>query len=358
MNTTASNKRRFALWKCLVLFASVAMVTVSVGTFLTRPAHPLVEPLSTPETQRLAALNESRELSLESRAWAQDKSTALDALTRSSWQEMADLLEVQARALLHPNGPEFDQERFDAGLESNGSTPSPTAFAAKYKTPGELVVAIRNSGANLLKESLGQEPGMARTFASAGVSRSFASVTLAKLAKLSNVSDPRFAGFTKVPACSGTPVAAPAATGAAAAIASAVQSEQRSIYLYQVALTRLAPEMQNYAQKGLTAHQETLQQALALATAQCVIPSPAQPGYALPSGFTADPVQGLAGVEKAALEPYVDAVALSEGSTREWAESILYASYQRSSAWAGTQEALPGLNVDVKSLPALPSFGP
>ncbi|MCU1530953.1 MAG: hypothetical protein JWO49_524 [Arthrobacter sp.] len=143
-----------------------------------------------------------------------------------------------------------------------------------------------------------------------------------------------------------------------AALATAVRTEGEAVYGYQVALTRLSGESAKSASEQLARHEALLSGAEALSRLHCSAIPPREPGYTLGQSFLASPVTGLAGLEAATLPVYGDLVALSEGTTRQWAISALLGAAGRSALWGADTGALPGLTADPAAFPPLPALSP
>lgn len=137
-----------------------------------------------------------------------------------------------------------------------------------------------------------------------------------------------------------------------------VKTEAETVYGYQVALARLAGSAAGTASKLLARHEAVLAEAEALSQAQCANIPPREAGYTLGPLFLESPAAGLGSLEAGTLPVYGDLVALSDGSTRQWAISGLLAAANRAALWGADTGPLPGIVVDTAQLPQLPEVSP
>lgn len=101
-----------------------------------------------------------------------------------------------------------------------------------------------------------------------------------------------------------------------------------------------------------------LAEAEALSRAQCVDIPPREAGYTLGPLFLEAPAAGLGSLEAGTLPVYGDLVALSDGSTRQWAIAGLLAAANRAAKWGTDSGPLPGIVVDTAQLPELTPDSP
>lgn len=137
-----------------------------------------------------------------------------------------------------------------------------------------------------------------------------------------------------------------------------VKTEAETVYGYQVALARLDGAAAGSASQLLARHESVLAEAEALSRALCVDIPPREAGYTLGPSFLAAPAAGLGSLEAGTLPVYGDLVALSGGSTRQWAISGLLAAANRAVLWGSDPGPLPGIVVDTAQLPELPQDSP
>ena len=137
-----------------------------------------------------------------------------------------------------------------------------------------------------------------------------------------------------------------------------VKTEAETVYGYQVALARLEGTAAGSASQLLARHESVLAEAEALSRAQCVDIPAREAGYTLGPLFLESPAAGLGSLEAGTLPVYGDLVALSEGSTRQWAISGLLAAAHRAALWGADSGPLPGVVVDTAQLPKLPDPSP
>jgi hypothetical protein len=137
-----------------------------------------------------------------------------------------------------------------------------------------------------------------------------------------------------------------------------VKTEAETVYGYQVALARLEGSAAVSASQLLARHESVVGEAEALSRAHCVDIPPREAGYTLGPLFLEAPAAGLGSLEAGTLPVYGDLVALSEGSTRQWAVSGLVSASRRAALWGADAGPLPGIVVDTAQLPLLPDDGP
>jgi len=248
----------------------------------------------------------------------------------------------------------------------------------------ELVTALSASGGQRLADAKASDGGMARLLAAVGTAQilqasSLAPVVGAAAPALPASAAPPSATASSVPESSGAESqatesaaapadscpSAPAQPGQtegsatpAAALAMTVKTEAETVYGYQVALARLDGSAAGSAAELLARHEAVLAEAEALGRAQCVDIPPREAGYTLGPLFLESPAAGLASLEAGTLPVYGDLVALSDGSTREWAVSGLVAAALRAALWGADSGPLPGIVVDTARLPELPATSP
>ncbi len=136
------------------------------------------------------------------------------------------------------------------------------------------------------------------------------------------------------------------------ALLTAVTAEQKAVYAYQVAATRLTNPASRVAVGILSAHEDSLSALQDLLAARC-LPIPAvEPGYALAPGFTAQPAAALAGLEDQLGLVYGDLIALSgpaeahsAADIRSQAITALLETTQHRWLWGAPDRPLPGLDL-------------
>jgi hypothetical protein len=137
-----------------------------------------------------------------------------------------------------------------------------------------------------------------------------------------------------------------------------VKTEAETIYGYQVALARLDGAAAGSASQLLARHEAVLAEAEALSRADCANIPPREAGYTLGPLFLEQPAAGLGSLEAGTLPVYGDLVALSDGSTRQWAISGLLSAASRAALWGADSGPLPGIVVDTAQLPQLAEASP
>jgi hypothetical protein len=230
-----------------------------------------------------------------------------------------------------------------------------------------------------MADAAAADGGMARLLAAVGTAQllqasSLAAATGAPVPPQTDPLPPQLTGACPVPAgpvpAASVPAASPSKSEASAspaggepgsgvtvaqALEIAVRTERQSVYGYQLALTRLGGDTAKAAAGQLARHEALLSGAESLSLRHCVSPPPPEAGYGLAPSFLAAPGAGLAGLETGALPVYGDLVALSSGETRQWAISALLGTARGAALWGSAPGPLPGLPVDVDSLPPLPT---
>jgi hypothetical protein len=337
-------------WVKAALVSLLAILVVGTGSVLL-PARE--EPAAGPpfsETAKAAAYAETRAL--------------MDAASATgSPPATLTLLETQARALLAPSAV---TSPVSSSPVSSGSAAAPTRAV--------FVSGLGRSAAQRLADAGKSDGGTARLLAAVGTAQLLESTRLAAawgLPAPARPALPASAGLSS-PAAScpagGETASAPAdeaessdaespdaaAPGAGDALAAVVRAEQKAVYIYQVALTRLDGTAAATAARDLASHQDLLREAETLARQRCTEPPPREAGYRLPAGFASQAAAALGEQESAALPAYAELVALADGGTRAWAMAGLLDGARRMQSWGTVPGALPGLAVDPAGLPELP----
>ncbi len=328
-------------WVTALLVSLLAVLVVGTGTVLL-PADdgPAPEPPFS-GTAKAAAYAETRAL-------------LADAAAAGSQPATVTLLETQARALLAP-----------APASASAAVSFPSAAPL---TKADFLAALSRSAAQRLADAGKSDGGTARLLAAVGTAQLLESARLAGAWGLPAPAGPSLALPTAVssptvlPTCAagGGTAAAAAAAGQADpaddgdALAAVVSAEQKAVYLYQVARTRLDGTAAGAAAADLSRHQDLLREAEALTRQHCTESPPREAGYRLPAGLASHAAAALAEQESAALPAYGELLALSDGATRRWAMAGLLEGARRMESWGTLPGALPGLSVEPAALPELP----
>lgn len=344
VNDETAEKHRAPGWLKASLVALLAVLVLGTGAVLLPPAEgPEPEPPFS-ETARAAAYEDTAALVAE-------------ASRAGSPAATVTLLETQARALLAP-------------APTAASSPAPATPVSK----AAFLAGLSRSAAQRLADAGKSDGGAARLLAAVGTAQQLESARLAKAwglpapvplppAAATAPATPMPKPSCPAPAGTASPAAASPATASqgpaaaattADALAAVVGTEQKAVYLYQVALTRLEGAAAGTAATDLERHQRLLREAEALARQLCSKVPPREAGYQLPAGFATQAEATLAEQETAALPAYGELVALSDGATRRWAMAGLFDSARRLEALGSLPGALPGLSVDPAALPPLP----
>ncbi|MGA7205339.1 MAG: DUF4439 domain-containing protein [Specibacter sp.] len=280
----------------ILLFAVIAAVVLGMGTVITGKDARNDAPSAT-ESNRAQAWTRTTDLLAQARAL---HSSTADASMKTLLASTTAALEIQLAALSN-------------GLP--GATSGPTATAAAAATPATFSAALETSAQTLLKDSLTAQDALGRTFAAAGTNQLLQATAidtiLGRAAPQSPFPAATSAGPAPTPRCDATPTPGPG-LNAGAALAAAALAEQKAVYAYQVAGTRLPEPAFTRAVGLIAAHQARLDRLNGELAAQCLPQVPLSPGFVLDAAFTRDPAHALAGLEGQLVLVYGDLAALSE----------------------------------------------
>jgi hypothetical protein len=306
-------------------------------------------------------------------------STLADAVSGAERQALlhtVTLLTTQARALTGPDQGLTPTATGTASGTSSGTasgtgTPAPAGGEAPtVASAPQLAAALSASSNRRLKDAEAADGGMARLLAAVGTAQLLQASSLATAVGAPAPEPPAPAEQASAPAAVSPPASARsclAATPSAAAggtatsesaLAMTVKTEAETVYGYQVALARLDGSAAGSASQLLARHEAVLAEAEALSRAACANIPPREAGYTLGPLFLEQPAAGLGSLEAGTLPVYGDLVALSDGSTRQWAISGLLAAANRAALWGADSGPLPGIVVDTAQLPQLPEASP
>jgi hypothetical protein len=334
-------------WAKVLLVSLLAVLVLGTGAVLL-PANdgPAPEPPFS-DTAKAAAYADTRAL-------------LMDAAAAGSPPATVTLLQTQARALLAP-------------APASASSAAVSSASSAPRTKADFLTALSRSASQRLADAGNSDGGTARLLAAVGTAQLLESARLARAWGLPAPAGPSLALPTPaLPTPVSSPAAAPSCTGdggttaaataggqanpadAGDALAAVVSAEQRAVYLYQVALTRLDGAAAVTAAADLSRHQDLLHEAEGRARQHCTEPPPREAGYRLPAGLASHAAAALGEQESAALPAYGELLALSDGATRQWAMAGLLEGARRMESWGASPEALPGLSVDPAALPELP----
>jgi hypothetical protein len=346
-------KRRPARYFRYGILASLAVLVISLGLALTPGTPPEAPEPAFSEQARAAALAETMRLRLAGSALAD----AVSGAERQALLHTVTLLTTQARAL---TGPDQSPSPSATGT----ATPS-GGQAATVDSASELAAALNASSSRRLTDAEAADGGMARLLAAVGTAQliqasSLATAVGATAPELTVPTEPASepASAASCPAAATPSGSADGSATSATALAMTVKTEAETVYGYQVALARLAGSAAGAASKLLARHEAVLAEAEALSRAQCVNIPPREAGYTLGPLFLESPAAGLGSLESGTLPVYGDLVALSDGSTRQWAISGLLAAANRAALWGTDSGPLPGIVVDTAQLPQLTEVSP
>lgn len=356
-------RKRNKFWSYLrgfLFFTAIAAVVIGMGTVVTGQGAPTDGPSAT-EITRQQAWIESKAL-LET---AQElRPTAASETNKSLLTSTATALEIQIAALAD-------------GLPTPSAVPTPTTSSVAATIPG-FVTALAANANVLLRAAVSAEGSMGRAFAATGTSQLLAATTISQA---NGVPVPTSA-FLPTAAAAGheTPAAQVCNTmltpqpgvSSDAALIAAAQGEQKAVFAYQVATTRLPQPDISKSVELLAEHQQRLVLLNRELVLRCLPQTVPVPGYVLDGAFTAAPKSALAELERQLTIAYGDAAALSkplrDGSPetagtapqespatvsqlRELSVSWLLGSALNQLSWGGTVGALPGVAEPVPAAP-------
>lgn len=311
----------------VLLLLLVAVLVLATGSIISNRNN---------ESQQISATEQGRQDSLSSanELLSQLKALAPDTATASAANYAVGVLNASIEALNRPSAT---------------SSASPTAASSSATTPvavAAVVDGLAKAALSNLSTARNTEPGMARLLAAIGTGQA---ISAQYLAKQGGITVPVLATPAVTPpeasSCA-TTTAPPADTklGSAQALAAVALAEQKAVYAYQVAATRLAtPESAKTALVLLAQHQDALSQTRAQFRAQCLQSPLPEPAFTLDQSFLAQPVPGLATLQDQLSNSYADLVGLSDGALRDWAIEKMLSSSQDQLNWAAPTQKLPGL---------------
>ncbi|MCQ9165637.1 DUF4439 domain-containing protein [Arthrobacter sp. STN4] len=333
--------RAWAWLRGLLFLILISVIVVGAGTVVT--GHDTAAGPSVTEVNRGAAWARTSVLLAQARA-AHDaqKDPAVKALLGQG----ADALKLQLAAL-------------DGPLPADGAAPPAAAAAAAGVTATSFAKELAGSANTLLADALTAGGAMGRTFAAAGTNRLLlASALDRQLGSPAPESAYLPAAVQPVPAdtaaCKAVRQPQPGNSGDAA-ITAAAQAEQKAVYAYQVAGSRL-PEPGFSQALGLgSLHQNNLDLLNAALAQHCLPVVAPAPGFVLAPGYTTAPAAALAKLEGGLVLVYGDLAAFSPASAgsqsadfpapdiRAMAVAGMVQSASRQQEWGGPLDALPGI---------------
>ncbi|MHA7263329.1 DUF4439 domain-containing protein [Arthrobacter sp. TMN-37] len=302
------------------------------------------EPTFTERAQQAAA-DRAGDLAADAAALAVSSPTA-------GFEGTAGLLEAQARGLAPADGPDGPDGE-PAGTDGPGTAaPEPGAPEDPLTAAGFLRELTASAVSNLTDAGRA-EPGIARLLASVGSSQWQQAAALG--ARLGvPVEPPAVAGpgGADAPECTGEPRGSGVQRRA---LLSAARTEDRAVYAYEVAASRL-PDPEGVL-AAAREHEAAAAAAYAALAGLCAAPGPVPSAYALDPEFLADPAAGLARLEQELGVFYGSVVGSGGPELRNWAVGRLHTAVQRSFALDGVSEPFPGIPVEEQTLPAAPPAG-
>lgn len=295
-------KRGWSLLRGVLLFLVIAAVVVAMGTVVTGNGAGSAKASAT-ESNRSQAWEATESLLAQATALAGPASGASTATLPAG---VVSALQIQSAAL-------------SDGIPTASAQPKSTATTGPRPTLADFNRALAASANTLLEHALTAEGAMGRVFASAGTGQLLQARTIARENGLPVPDSPalpansRFDAATG-PACQATLTPSPGAN-ADNALTSAAQSEQKAVYAYQVAGSRLVGQAHTQALAILAVHSQRLELLNAQLAVSCLPIVAGAPGFVLDPRFTAQPEQALAQLEQQLAAAYGDLAALSSPST-------------------------------------------
>lgn len=320
--------RKVLAWlRRALLLLLIMLLVLAIGSTVKSkaPAGP-----SATELARVSALAEAQTLLTQAKLLAaKPPSSAVSPALKNS----VGTLEAGISALTIPAASPSPS----ATVSSSAAAPTVTSF---------LKALDQNASKNLEAARL-VEPGLARLLSAFGAGQAIAGQYLAQLGKLEHqpvqASTPAN-NITPSSCATATPAASDGPASQQQALTAVDQAEQKAIYAYQVAATRLETEQaSDLALKLLAGHQTALEQARQHLSSRCLQLPAQQPGFPLSAAFLASPNTELATLENQLGVVYGDLIGLSDGSLRDWAISQLLATGRQALIFGAPQNPLPGL---------------
>ncbi|ALV44756.1 hypothetical protein MB46_03740 [Arthrobacter alpinus] len=290
-------KRPMAFLKAFFFMIVIAAVVVGMGTVLSGKEDASLGQSQT-ELNRLAAWEKTNVLV--------EQATTLAG--SGSATKVQDLLNQTAKDLSKQAAALSD------GLPPNTLNATSPAAATPVSVI-EFVLALNASGDELLNSALSAEQAMGRVFAAAGTSRVLQAQTLTSAigsAPVSSAFLPARVDFAapKAPDCKSALEPRPGAT-IDSALRAAALGEQKAIYAYQVATTRMSEPQFSQSATLLTRHEAKLKVLNEELRVRCLPLATTVAGFTLDGSFTTTPASALAGLEAELAREYADLAALS-----------------------------------------------
>ncbi|AJT40545.1 DUF4439 domain-containing protein [Psychromicrobium lacuslunae] len=319
-----------------LLLLLIAVLVVAIGSTVTTKA-----PLGPSETElaRVKTLSETTVLLEQAKLLnARPASSTLTPALKTS----LNTLDAAVQALTIPG--------------TASASPSATPTSATTPSISGFLKGLEQQAAKNLETAGRVDPGLARLLASIGAGEAIASQYLAQLGGIPQ-SAPSFAAPAVDAPASSCPNPSAAASDQSAqpdqqgqvnqqqALNAVELAEQKAVYAYQVAATRLGtPAAADSALKLLAAHQETLGEVRQQLSSRCQQLPAQQAGFGLSAAFLAAPNTELSSLETQLAAVYGDLIALSDGSLRKWAIGQLLNTSRQALIFAAPKAALPGMS--------------
>ncbi|THJ67736.1 DUF4439 domain-containing protein [Arthrobacter echini] len=327
------------------LAAGFVLVLVVLGLGMGAPGEPRSVSSAAEQAQQDAE-GRFRALAAQVRGAAVDDPSTADLLGA-----LATDLDVQADAVALP-WPAADGAAPAAATGVPGGSPPAGAAPADAQS---VLVRLRDSAEQSLRDAVTAEPGPARVLAAAGANQWRHAVLLGEALDvdpgLPSVEAAVITGFDRISAprsapagedCTGTEQASDAER---LALESARLAEEEARYGYEVAAALMGDPAPALARARL--HGDLANAAARRLGALCVPVAAAPPAYAIDAAFRADPAAALRELEQDGAELYAGLVSTVGPGGRGWIVASFNAATQRSLAAGTPLDALPGLRVDV-----------
>lgn len=298
---SAPKPKRKGVWPALrgfLFLIVIAAIVVGMGTVLSDRNDPTAGPTLT-EAHRQAAW--AKTSALVNAVAAVEAAGTQPKLTQQLQDTAADLT-GQLDAL-------------GDGLPAATSSPTTTTAAPAQADLPQLVAGLQANGAELLDNAVDADHAMGRVFAAVGTSQLLRGRSLGEAAGLAAAGTPWIPATVHFPmpsgpACGSTLAPRPGPT-VDGALRAAAEGEQKAVYAYEAATTRLTAADFPQGKELLAGHQTKLALLNAELDLRCLPTVAPVPGYALAPGFTAAPEAALAALEAELATNYADLAALS-----------------------------------------------
>ena len=288
----------------LLYMLVISALVVGLGTVLSGKEEAAVGPSQTELHRQIA--------------W--EKTITLVAQTTALARSSGD---VQVQEILHQTTKELQAqaEALDDGLPPNTAAPTPEGATLKPVTVRELILGLTSNGDELLGNALSADHSLGRVFAAVGTSQLLQGRSLSTAVGSTAPASRFLPAQVNFPApvgprCNSTLEPRPGVT-VDSALRAAALGEQKAVYAYQVATTRLVEPQFSMSAQLLARHQRKLEVLNNELQVRCLPLATPVAGFALDASFTATPGQALTKVEAELAVIYADLAALSTAPAQD-----------------------------------------